>query len=428
MIKEKKISVIIAAAGSGKRMGGGLNKQYIVLDGMPIMARSIEAFERHTDVNEILVVVKAGQEERCRREIVDRYGFSKVKTVISGGAERQDSVKKALVALSDDCTHVLIHDGARPFVSKEVIDAVISACISEGAAIPGISVKDTIKEVIWETKDTKGIERNSLEYSETGNPVVRNNFEYPEARSPIVRNTLERNRLVAVQTPQGFERKILEKAYGILDSSEGVMVTDDASLVEAMGLTVTVVEGDEKNIKITTPADVIKAEKMKNEVKIHHMPRVGMGYDVHAFTQCRRLILGGVDIPYERGLAGHSDADVLVHAVMDSLLGACAMGDIGKHFPDTDPAYKDISSLKLLEHVRNLLAEHGWNIINIDVTVVAQKPKIAPYVDKMKANISEVLKISDSQINIKGTTTERLGFIGREEGIAAQSIASIIKI
>lgn len=392
MYKEKKISVIIAAAGSGKRMGGGLNKQYIVLDGMPVLARSVAVFERNLSVDEIVIVVKAGEEDRCRREIVERYGFKKVSSVIAGGSERQYSVKAALAAVDAECDMVLIHDGARPLVSDETVDAVIFACYESGAAIPAVSVKDTIKEVA----------------------------------DSLVCATPDRSRLRAVQTPQGFDRATLEKAYGLLDG--GAVVTDDASLVEALGHPVVIVEGDENNIKITTPSDVKKAEIMMGEIKTDMMPRVGMGYDVHAFAEGRKLILGGVDIPHDRGLAGHSDADVLVHAVMDSLLGACAMGDIGRHFPDSDQQYKGIDSLKLLAHVGALLAENGWKIINIDATVIAQRPKIAPHIDKMRENISEVLKISASQINIKGTTTERLGFEGREEGIAAQSIASIIHI
>ena len=394
MLRDKKISVIIAAAGSAKRMGGGLNKQYIVLDGMPVLARSVDVFERNPHVDEIVIVVKAGEEDRCRTEIVDAYGFKKVSCVMAGGSERQYSVRAALAALSPDCDYVLVHDGARPLVSDETVDAVIFACMETGAAIPAVPVKDTIKAV----------------------------------DGGVVCGTPDRSSLRAVQTPQGFEKPLLVKAYELLDQDGGAVVTDDASLVEALGHPVCIVDGEEKNIKITTPADVKKAEIMMGEIRTDMMPRVGMGYDVHAFAEGRKLILGGVDIPHERGLAGHSDADVLVHAVMDALLGACAMGDIGRHFPDSDPAYKGIDSLKLLAHVGALLAENGWQIINIDATVIAQRPKIAPHVDKMRENIAEVLKISASQINIKGTTTERLGFAGREEGIAAQSIASIIHI
>ena len=411
MYKDKKISVIIAAAGSGKRMGGGLNKQYIVLDGMPVLARSVAVFERNPLIDEIVIVVKAGEEDRCRRDIVEAFGFEKVSRVVAGGSERQYSVKAALGAVDAGCDIVLIHDGARPLVSDETVDAVIFACYETGAAVPAVSVKDTIKEVQQEKPAC----------------AAGGSGEGCESRL-TVRGTPDRSRLRAVQTPQGFDRALLEEAYGLLDRDGGAVVTDDASLVEALGHPVAVVEGEEINIKITTPSDVKKAEIMMGDIKTDMMPRAGMGYDVHAFAEGRKLILGGVDIPHERGLAGHSDADVLVHAVMDSLLGACAMGDIGRHFPDTDPQYKGIDSLKLLAHVGALLAENGWKIINIDATVIAQRPKIAPHIDKMRENIAEVLKISASQINIKGTTTERLGFEGREEGIAAQSIASIIHI
>ncbi|MBR5228854.1 MAG: 2-C-methyl-D-erythritol 4-phosphate cytidylyltransferase, partial [Firmicutes bacterium] len=323
MFKDKKISVIIAAAGSAKRMGGGLNKQYIVLDGMPVLARSVDVFERNPLVDEIVIVVKAGEEERCRSEIVEAYGFKKVSCVMAGGSERQYSVRAALAALDPECGYVLVHDGARPLVSDETVDAVIFTCIETGAAVPAVPVKDTIKEVALDMAGAAPAGAGADVPDKVGGLVVL--------------GTPDRSRLRAVQTPQGFEKALLDKAYGLLDGDDGVVVTDDASLVEALGHPVSVVEGEEKNIKITTPADVKKAEIMMGEVKVDMMPRVGMGYDVHAFAEGRKCILGGVDIPHEKGLAGHSDADVLVHAIMDSLLGACALGDIGRHFPDTDP-------------------------------------------------------------------------------------------
>lgn len=444
MYKGVKTTAVIVAAGSGKRMGGGINKQYINIAGKPVLARSVQCFENDARVDEIIIVVRAGEEEKCRREIVNAYGFAKVTDIIAGGAERQDSVRTAIKLIkarsgaapfqqdSDtetaaDSVYVLIHDGARPLVTEDITGAVLEACFVSGAAVPAVQLKDTVKFIA---------------VSDSG---------------AVVKSTPDRSLLRAVQTPQAFRLDVINRAYDLC--SPDTVVTDDASLVEAAGMTVSVVQGNETNIKITTQGDVSLAElflKQRNESDfgsvlqtntfcsaaaepadsapaetlsdINRIPRTGIGYDVHAFAENRKLILGGVDIPHERGLLGHSDADVLIHAVMDALLGAAALGDIGKHFPDSDPRYKGISSLLLLGHVADLLASNGWSIVNIDATVIAQRPKIAPHIPVMKKNMAKVLKISESQINIKGTTTERLGFTGREEGIAAQSAAVIIKL
>ena len=432
MYKNRKVTAVIVAAGSARRMGG-INKQYAELAGMPVLARSVAAFDNDPFVDEIVIVARSGEEDRCRRDIVEKYGFRRVSAVVPGGAERQDSVRAALGVVfggaagreagscgsevSDggggrdddrDVGLVLIHDGARPLVSRTVIDAVIDGCAARGAAIPAVSVKDTIKQI-----------------------------HLSDSRA-VVSFTPERSLLRAVQTPQGFDAALLMRAYDAC--APDTAVTDDASLVEALGAPVYIVDGDEMNIKITTPSDLGRAEQLLNGSSADdpgindpvaaaaRVPRTGMGYDVHAFAENRKLILGGVNIPHDRGLLGHSDADVLIHAVMDALLGAAALGDIGKHFPDTDLRYKGISSLLLLGHVSELLSSHGWTIVNIDVTVIAQRPKIAPHIPQMKKIMAEVLKISESQINIKGTTTERLGFTGREEGIASQAVASIIRL
>lgn len=432
MYKNRKVTAVIVAAGSARRMGG-INKQYAELAGMPVLARSVAAFDNDPFVDEIVIVARSGEEDRCRRDIVEKYGFRRVSAVVPGGAERQDSVRAALgvvfggaagreagscgAEVSDggggrddgrDVGLVLIHDGARPLVPRTVIDAVIDGCAARGAAIPAVSVKDTIKQI-----------------------------HLSDSRA-VVSFTPERSLLRAVQTPQGFDAALLMRAYDAC--APDTAVTDDASLVEALGAPVYIVDGDEMNIKITTPSDLGRAEQLLNGssaydpgindpvAAVARVPRTGMGYDVHAFAENRKLILGGVNIPHDRGLLGHSDADVLIHAVMDALLGAAALGDIGKHFPDTDLRYKGISSLLLLGHVSELLSSHGWTIVNIDVTVIAQRPKIAPHIPQMKKIMAEVLKISESQINIKGTTTERLGFTGREEGIASQAVASIIRL
>lgn len=450
MYKGVKTIAVIVAAGSGRRMGGGINKQYINIAGKPVLARSVQCFENDPHIDEIIITVRAGEEEKCRRDIIKAYGFKKISAVIAGGAERQDSVRAAIDFInsrvsaaaqsgcgfdrsgktihtdSADSPFVLIHDGARPLITENIIDSVLEACFMYGAAIPAVPLKDTVKFV-----DTS-------------------------VSGAVVTSTPKRGSLRAVQTPQGFRLDIISRAY--YSCTPDTVVTDDASLVEAAGMTVHVVQGDESNIKITTPGDTALAEMLlkalnadnfgqnvscntdsayaekkssnctAEEKFLCRIPRTGMGYDVHAFADGRKLVLGGVDIPHERGLLGHSDADVLIHAVMDALLGAAALGDIGKHFPDSDPRYKGISSLLLLGHVAELLRSNGWLIVNIDATVIAQRPKIAPHIPAMKKNMAKVLKISESQINIKGTTTERLGFTGREEGIAAQSVAVIIKL
>lgn len=412
MYKNKKVSVIIAAAGSSSRMGG-INKQYIEIGGISVLARTVKAFERNAYTDEIIIAVRPGDEENCRQTVVEQFGIRKVRAVIQGGLERQYSVRKALEYISPDTELVLVHDGARPFVTQRLIHDIIDTADSKGAAIPCINVKDTIK-------------------------IVEDGF---------VSETPQRSQLRAVQTPQGFSAALLKAAYDQVIGGQKLTVTDDASVVEAFGHEVAVVESDEGNFKITTQEDVERAKmivsessspindkKMQETVKseagaaVQSAPCIGIGYDVHAFADDRKLILGGVEIPHERGLLGHSDADVLIHAVMDALLGASGLGDIGVHFPDTDPQYKDISSLELLKKTKQLLSGHGFRIVNIDAVVIAQRPKIAPHILKMRENLAEVLKVSKTQINIKGTTTEGLGFAGREEGIAAQAAVCLAHV
>ena len=275
--------------------------------------------------------------------------------------------------------YVLVHDAARPFVTETVVRDVIRCASDRGAAVPCVAVKDSLRE-------TEG----------DGSRCV------------------DRSRFFAVQTPQGFRRELLVEAYEKA-CEDGFSGTDDASLVERLGHHIEIVHGDYDNIKITTKEDL----PMEN--------RVGTGFDVHRLVEGRKLILGGVEILYEKGLDGHSDADVLIHALMDAMLGAAAMGDIGRHFPDTDDEYKGISSMKLLEKVNNILAENMYSIGNADITVIAQKPKLSPYTEKMRENIADVLGIGKDLINIKATTTEKLGFTGRGEGIAAEAVCSIYR-
>lgn len=381
MYKNKKVAVIIAAAGKGTRLGAPVPKQYLKIGGEPVILKTLKAFSAMSEVDSIFIVTNEEYMDHCAGIVRDN-GLTKVRDIVKGGKERQDSVYNALQEINRQqpgVVYVLIHDGARPYVSEDVIRNVIKATDEKGAAVACVAMKNSVRKA-----------------GEDGSVSV------------------DRSEYFSVQTPQGFRKAELIDAYEKA-FREGYYGTDDASLVEKAGYKIEVVDGDYQNIKITTKEDL----PMEN--------RVGTGFDVHRFAENRKLILGGVDIPYERGLDGHSDADVMVHAVMDALLGAAALGDIGRHFPDTDDTYKGISSLVLLQKVKELLGENFYAIGNIDVTIMAQKPKIAPYIDEMISNMADVLKIEKNRINVKGTTTEKLGFIGREEGIAAEAVCSIYR-
>lgn len=381
MYKNSKIAVIIAAAGKGRRIGGPIPKQYLKIGGEPVILKTLKMFSSIREIDYIFIVTNEEYVDKCR-ELVDISGIDKVEAIVRGGEERQDSVYNALQEINrkrPGVEYVLIHDAARPYVNEETVLGVITAAAENGAAVACVKMKDSVRKSCGE----KSI-------------------------------SVDRSDYFSVQTPQGFKKSYLIEAY---DKAfrEGYHATDDASLVERAGYEVKTVEGDYQNIKITTREDL----PVEN--------RVGIGFDVHRFEIGRKLILAGVDIPYDKGLAGHSDADVLVHALMDALLGAAGLGDIGIHFPDTDDRYKDISSLILLSKVREIVSENFYFIGNVDITVIAQKPKIAPYIEEMKSNISNVLRIEKNRINVKGTTTEKLGFTGREEGIAAEAVCSIYR-
>lgn len=381
MNNKKKTAVIIAAAGTGKRMGSSIPKQYLKIGGEPILLKSIRAFCDNKEIDWIVVVTNGDYIQACL-EMKDRYGLDKIQAVIEGGEERQDSVYRAIVEIDRLCPeieYVLVHDGARPFVRQETINAVLEAAEEKGVAVACVPVKDSIRQ----EKD-----------GESAN--------------------LPRQRLYAVQTPQGFQKEILRKAYEQA-FADGYYGTDDATLAERIGQSVALVRGTYDNIKITTREDM----PMES--------RVGTGFDVHQLKEGLPLVLGGVKIPFEKGLLGHSDADVLVHALMDALLGAAALDDIGRHFPDTDPQYRGISSMELLRRVKGLLDEDGWRVGNVDITLMAQRPKIKSLIGDMTDNLSKTLDLETCRINIKGTTTERLGFVGREEGIAAQAVCLLYR-
>lgn len=372
MYGQEQVTAIIMAAGTGSRMGAAVPKQFLKIKGRTVLERAVLPFENNGFVDDILVVCGQDFVPLCKRLC---SAFSKVRAIITGGEQRQDSVRNAINALEIGADgYVLIHDGARPFVTDEIICRVLAGAADTGAAVCAVPVKDTVRRI-----------------TEEGSA------------------TLDRSQLCNVQTPQGFKAAVIRDAFAAADS-EGFVGTDDAGLAERAGYHVTLVKGSYDNIKITTRED------MPVET------RIGSGFDVHKMTDGRKMILCGVDIPFEKGLLGHSDADVALHALMDAMLGAAALGDIGSHFPDTDDTYKGISSMELLRQTAAIIDEAGYRLANADVTIIAQRPKIAPYIREMRENIAEALGVDIENISVKATTTEKLGFTGREEGIAAQAV------
>ena len=374
MLDNLNVYAIIGAAGSGIRMAASVPKQFLKIGGKTILETTVETFLDSPVVDRIVITAAEAYRETVEQLFGPHIEMKKIQ-VVTGGKERQDSICRGLEALrkmgAADDSIVLIHDGVRPYASRELILRVARAAAEDRAAVPAVPPKDTIRHIDG--------------------------------------GTLDRSRLCCVQTPQGFQLALIEAAFEKA-YADGFYGTDDAGLVERLGETVRIVPGETANLKITTPEDL--------QMEI----RIGTGFDVHRLTENRKLILGGVDIPYEKGLLGHSDADVLVHALMDAMLGAAALGDIGKLFPDSDPAYSGISSMVLLEKVGAAIGEAGYSIGNADMTVICQRPRLAPHIEQMRANIAEALKVPKDKISIKATTTEKLGFTGRGEGIAAEAV------
>ena len=369
-------------------MGGKVTKQKMTVDGESILFRSVKAFSDCTDIDYIVVVGRAEELEWIGEEL---KGFSKIHSIVSGGKTRAESARIGFFAIPDSTDYVAIHDAARCLITKEQISAVVEKAIEYGAASACSKVVDTVK-LIDNGKITK---------------------------------TIPRELVVHAETPQIFKRSIYANAIeSVPDLSD---ITDDNMMLELMGEAIYAVNIGKHNIKITTAEDIEYAEYILARRNGMSETRIGHGYDVHRLVEGRELVLGGVKIPYALGLLGHSDADVLLHAIMDSLLGACALGDIGRHFPDSEECYKGISSLELLGKVNELIMNNGFSITNIDATLVIQSPKIAPYISDMINNIAKVLKIESGRINIKATTEEKLGFTGRGEGVSAHSVALVRK-
>ena len=372
------VTALIVAAGKGERAGGGVPKQFRLLGGKPVLRWAAEAFAGHPAVRAVRVVIGADQQSSAAGAL---SGLD-VGDLISGGAERADSVRAGLDAIGGDA--VLVHDAARPFCPPAVIDRLLASLeFFEGAA-PVLPVGDTL------------------------------------ARSgEALGDAVDRTRLVRVQTPQAFRLDALRSAYGLWS---GVPPTDETTVLRAAGMKVATVEGDPALEKLTLPADFERAEQW---LAGRLSPRTGMGFDVHAFAGEGPVMLGGIAVPHERGLAGHSDADVVLHAITDALLGAAGLGDIGEHFPPSDPRWKGAESGLFLSHAVGLLRSIGAIIDHLDCTVIAERPRVGPYRAAMRVRIAEIAGLSVTQVSVKATTTEGLGFTGRGEGIAAQAVASI---
>ncbi len=386
------VSIIIVAAGSGTRMGSHVaNKVLLPLGDKPVLIHSLVTFSQQPWVDEIVVVVPAKEFERFQH-VIQSEGMAKIGAIVVGGNSRQESVFQGLEATSKQSDWVFIHDGARPLITAATIERVYQAVREFDAVGVGVPVKDTIKVI---------------------------------EGSGFIAGTPDRSSLWAVQTPQAFAYSMIMNAYQQAQA-QGWESTDDCGLLEKLGVSVKLIEGDYSNIKITTPEDIPLAEAMLGGGNREMSgPFVGMGYDVHQLVAGIPLILGGVSIKHTHGLKGHSDADVAVHALMDALLGAAGLGDIGYHFPDTDPSYRGISSLVLLERVVAKLREFDHSIQNVDLTIIAEQPKLAPYIPQMRENFAHTLGIQTQRVNIKATTTEQLGFTGRGEGIAAHAVATL---
>ena len=374
-----KVTALIVAAGSGSRLGGDVPKQFRKIGGKAVLAHAVDAMASHPRVGEVRVVIGAGQEAIAREALGNRD----VGALVIGGRERAESVVNGLAAIDGEI--VLVHDAARPFCPAEVVDRLLDALDNKNhGAVPVLPVSDTL---------AKG--------------------------DALLGGTVDRKRLLRVQTPQAFYREDLLYA---LEEAGKRLSTDESQVLVAAGLKVATVEGDAMLDKLTTSADFAAAER---RLAANLVSRSGQGFDVHAFDGPGPVMMGGVAIAHERGLAGHSDADVVLHAITDALLGAAALGDIGEHFPPSDPQWKGASSDRFARHAASLIAERGGMIDHVDCTIICEAPKIGPHRAAIRAKVAAILGLAVEAVSIKATTTEKLGFTGRSEGIAAQAIATV---
>lgn len=378
------VVALLVAAGQGSRAGGDMPKQFRQIAGKPVLAHAVDALAAHAPIDAILLVVGAGQEEAVRALLPGRP----IAGIVAGADSRRGSVRAGLEAMaaSGGAERVLIHDAARPFLPGEVIDRLLSALDLHAGAVPALPVADTL---------VRGDEGRA-------GPVV------------------DRSALFRVQTPQAFHFDAILAAHRRWD--EDREATDDAQMLREQGHDVILVEGDERLEKLTYPQDFARAEA---RLSAQRTTRVGMGYDVHRLAAGEELWLGGVRIDHDHGLAGHSDADVALHAIVDALLGALAEGDIGSHFPPSDPQWRGAASSRFLEYAADRVTARGGRIEHIDLTIICEAPKIGPHRDSIRQRIAEILAIGLNRVSVKATTTERLGFTGRREGIAAQAVATL---
>lgn len=379
---------LLMAAGSGVRLGAGPPKQYRLLAGRAMLGRSVAALRACPAVDAVQVVIGPGQEALYAAAVA---GLDLPPPVI-GGATRQASVRLGLEALADDPPAlVLVHDAARPFASPALVARVVAALDTAAAVLPVVPVVDTLKRL------------------DAGGAVAA---EVP------------RGALARAQTPQGFRFATLLDAHR---RHEGVACTDDTGVVALDGVPIATVMGEEENFKVTTEEDLARAEARLAQPAPDRQRRwvTGTGFDVHAFAAGRKLVLCGIELPHERGLAGHSDADVALHAVTDAVLGAMADGDIGSHFPPSDPQWKDASSDRFLGHAIDRLAARDGRLEHVDLTIIGERPKIGPHREVLRAALARIAGLAVERVSVKATTTERLGFAGREEGLAAQAAVTV---
>jgi 2-C-methyl-D-erythritol 4-phosphate cytidylyltransferase/2-C-methyl-D-erythritol 2,4-cyclodiphosphate synthase len=388
------VTAIIAAGGRGQRFGGAVPKQFLAVGGCSILERSVALFLAHSAIDEVVVALPA-------ELLADPPSFlrssQKPLHLVAGGARRQDSVISAFKAANERSDLIVVHDAARPLATSDLVSRTIAAAAESGAALAALAVCDTLK-------------RSACNPADAGSEL-------------LVAETIPRESIFLAQTPQAFRRDVLRDALALAGTL--VEATDEATLVERAGRPVRLVQGEATNIKITTREDLQIAETIVMGGKPARTGRAGVGYDLHRLVEGRPLVLGGVTIPFGRGLMGHSDADAVCHAITDAILGAAAEGDIGRHFPDTDPAWHNASSIELLRRAAQLLRERGLEVGNVDASVIAERPRLAPYIDAMRANVAGALGVSATRISIKGKTNEGVGELGRGEAIAVHAIALV---
>jgi 2-C-methyl-D-erythritol 4-phosphate cytidylyltransferase/2-C-methyl-D-erythritol 2,4-cyclodiphosphate synthase len=386
------VSAILAAAGRGTRLGAAMPKQMLTLGDRTILQRSFAAVDSHDRIDEIVVALPPDLASSPPPYLISA---KKPVRIVDGGQRRQDSVARAFAQVSKSATVIVIHDAARPFASADLFTRVIDAAARGGAAIAAVQASDTVKEA-------------------TAAPGVR-----------IVAHTLARESIYLAQTPQAFSRDVLEAAIQ-LGREAMTTATDEASLAEQAGHPVRLVDGEATNIKITTEHDLDVSRAMLGmQGTAAAGPRVGTGYDLHRLEAGKPLIIGGVRIPHDSGLAGHSDADVLCHAVTDAILGAAGAGDIGQHFPDTDAKWKGADSIELLKGAAAIVRAAGYSVSNIDAVVIAERPRLAAHIPAMCANLAQAVGIHVSLVSVKGKTNEKIDALGRNEAIAVHAVALV---